>query len=384
MVNNIFVINSSRSISIIIVISTINLTSHLQFFFRLATLIHVKPANIKKEVSTHFDELNPSADAWSTLRFIRRAALTVISDQDKTVRIVWIDKQTMAYTNPADGEVIHVNTNDMKNLGNEFATRAEEILHKFNVPVLTDCEICQVRDPLNAKGEFASLLTFNDVLATSKMHQVKIVVTDLKLLSELHLNVANLTAIDGAGELRYTESLAHNFSQPNALDKRTMFWEDGRLTIHHDGMWTKAGGQLGPNARKQKSAVIRTCSPRTSAIFLRCALWTKPAEVKLVAEKFGPDAAAVHMKAFVARDGSDMGSSSCSAWARAYFNRRSVIALKMQLHDLRHIWIAVTKAVARELGDEMCANLKTVYLEAAARLSNHSLETEDGTYAGVI
>ena len=61
-----------------------------------------------------------------------------------------------------------------------------------------------------------------------------------------------------------------------------------------------------------------------------------------------------------------------------------MIALKMQLHDVRHIWIAVTKAVARELGDVMCAQMKSVYLEAAARLSNHSLETEDGTYAGVI
>ncbi len=344
----------------------------------------MKPTNIKKEVNKQFDELNPSADAWSTLRFIRRAALTVISDNDKTVRIAWIDQQTMEYTNPADGEVIRVHTNDMKNLGEAFATRAEMILHQFNVPVLTDDEISQVRDPLNAKGEFASLLTFNDALATSKMHQVKIRVQDLKLLTELHLNVANLTAIDGAGELRYTESLAHHYSQPNALDKRTMYWEDGRLTIHYDGMWTKAEGQLGPNARKQKSAVIRTCSPRTSAIFLRCALWTKPAEVKLVEAKFGSSAAAVHMKAFVARNGSDMGSPSCAAWARAYFNRQSVIALKMQLHDVRHIWIAVTKAVARELGDVMCAQMKTVYLEAAARLSNHSLETEDGTYAGVI
>ena len=258
-----------------------NLTNLRQFFFRLATLIHVQPANIKKEVNKHFEELNPSADAWSTLRFIRRAALTVISDNDKTVRIAWIDQQTMEYTNPADGEVIRVHTNDMKNLGVAFATRAEEILHQFNVPVLTDDEISQVRDPLNAKGEFASLLTFNDALATSKMHQVKIGVQDLKLLTELHLNVSILTAIDGAGELRYTESLAHHFSQPNALDKRTMFWEDGRLTIHYDGMWTKAEGQLGLNARKQKSAVIRTCSPRTSAIFLRCALWTKPAEVRV-------------------------------------------------------------------------------------------------------
>jgi len=343
----------------------------------------VKPAEIKKEVNKHFEELNPSAEAWSTMRFIRRAALTVISDNDKTVRIAWIDQQTMEYTNPADGEVLRVHTNDMKNLGVAFATRAEEILKQFNVPVLTDDEISQVRDPLNAKGEFASLLTFNDALATSKMYQVKIGVQDLKLVSELHLNVSNLTAIDGAGELRYTESLAHHYSQPNALDKRTMFWEDGRLTIHYDGMWTKAEGQLGLDVRKQKSAVIRTCSPRTSAIFLRCALWTKPAEVKLVDAKFGSSAAAVHMKAFVARNGSDMGSQSCAAWARAYFNRRSVIALKMQLHDVRHIWIAVTKAVALELGDLTCAQMKTVYLEAAARLSNHSLETEDGTYAGL-
>ena len=264
MVNNIFVIIISKSISNFVVITTINFTSRLQFFFRLATLIHVKPANIKKEVSRHFDELNPSADAWSTLKFIRRAALTVISDNDKSVRIAWIDPQTMAYTNPADGEVLHVSMNDMKNLGNEFATRAEEILHQFNVPVLTDHEISQVRDPLNAKGEFASLLTFNDALATSKMHQIIIGVKDLKLLTELHLNVSCLTAIDGAGELRFTECLAHNFSQPNALDKRTMFWEDGRLTIHHDGMWTKAEGNWAlrqKNKRVQSSALVHLERP---------------------------------------------------------------------------------------------------------------------------
>jgi hypothetical protein len=290
----------------------------------------------------------------------------------------------MIYTDPATGTPTKVGITDMKNLGLAFATRAEEILQLFNVPVLTDYEISQIRDPLNAKGEFASLLTFNDALATSKMHKVKIGVQDLKLVTELHLVVSNLTAIDGAGELRYTEAIAHNYSQPNALDNRTMFWEDGRLTIHHDGMWTKAEGQMGPTAKKHKSAVIRTCSPRTSNIFLRCALWTKPAEVKLVSEKFGTAAAAVHMKAFVARNGSDMGTPSCAAWGRAYFNRRSVKALKLQLHDIRHIWIAVTKAVARDLGNEMCSKMKTVYLEAAARLSNHSLETEDGTYAGVM
>ncbi len=344
----------------------------------------MKPEKIKKDVDRHFNELNPSADAWSTMRFIRRAALSAISDNDKDVRITWVDQTSMIYTDPATGTPTKVGITDMKNLGLAFATRAEEILDLLNVPVPSEEEVRQVRDPLNSKGEYACLLTYNDDLATRHMHKVNIQSCDMKLLTELHMCVNNLSIIEGGGELRFTEALGNLFCQPNQFDKRTMFWEAGRLTVHHEGMWTKPEGQLSEKSKKQKSAVVRTCSPRTSLSFLRCALWTKPAEVRLVREKHGKEAAAVHMKAFVARDGSDMGSSASAAWGRAYFNRRSVAALDLQYHDVRHVWIAVTKAVARDLGDEMCSKMKTVYLEAAARLSNHSLETEDGIYAGVM
>lgn len=263
-----------------------------------------------------------------------------------------------------------------------LVTRAEEILDKLQVPRPSKAEASQIRDPLNAKGEYTCLLTFNDSLATRLGANVHIQECDLKLLSELHLIVASLSGIEGAGELRYTEALANLYSQPNNLDKRTMFWEASQLVVHYDGMWTKSEGQCQKAATKKKNLVVRTCTLRTSLCFLRCALWTKPAEAKLVAAKLGPEAAAVHMKAFVAREGTDMGSQTNAAWARAYVNRRIVMACKLQLHDLRHVWIAITKKVTRSLAEKQCEQMMATYFEAGARLSNHSLETEEGTYAG--
>ena len=288
----------------------------------------------------------------------------------------------MLYIDPANGESIKVDISMVKDLGLSLAIRAEEILEKLGVPHLSEQELREIRDPLNGRGEYASVLTYNDHLATRLNATVNIKASDLKLLSELHLIVVSLTAIDGGGELRYSEALANLYSQPNQLDKRTMFWEEGRLVVHYDGLWTKSEGQSGKASRKIKNTVIRTCSPRTSSIFLRCALWTKPAEARLVSIQFGEQAGAVHMKAFAARNGKDMGLPTNSAWARAYFNRKSVTCCKLQLHDLRHVLIGITKTISRSLAEKESGKMILAYEEAGARMSMHSLDTEDGRYAG--
>ena len=41
------------------------------------------------------------------------------------------------------------------------------------------------------------------------------------------------------------------------------------MHVHYEGMWTKSEGQSGKASRKIKNSVIRTCSPRTSNVFLR-------------------------------------------------------------------------------------------------------------------
>jgi hypothetical protein len=359
----------------------VSLTRYAQFWFRLATLLHVTPKKIKAYVGCHLNELSPTADAWSTLRFIRRTAVELVN-HDKEVRISWVNDDSMIYIDPANGASIQVDMSMVKDLGLSLAIRAEEILGKLAVPHLCEQELLQIRDPLNARGEYTSVLTFNDHLATNLNATVNIKASDLKLLYELHMIVVSLTAIDGGGELRYTEALANLYSQPNQLDKRTMFWEAGRLIVHYEGLWTKSEGQSGKASRKIKSTVIRTCSPRTSSIFLRCALWTKPAEARLVSLQFGDQAGAVHMKAFAARDGKDMGCQSNSAWARAYFNRKSVICCKLQLHDMRHVLIGITKKITRSLAEKESGKMILAFEEAGARMSNHSLDTEDGRYGG--
>jgi hypothetical protein len=154
------------------------------------------------------NELSPTADAWSTLRFIRRTALDLIN-HDKEVRISWINDESMLYIDPANGASIQVDISMVKDFGLSLAIRAEEILEQFSVPHLLEQEMKQIRDPLNARGEYASILTFNDQLATRLNAAVNIKESDLKLLYELHLIVVSLTAMDGGGELRYSEALAN-------------------------------------------------------------------------------------------------------------------------------------------------------------------------------
>jgi hypothetical protein len=184
------------------------LKHYAQFCFRLATLLHVTPKKIKAYVDNHLNELSPTADAWSTLRFIRRTALELIN-HDKEVRISWVNDDSMLYTDPANGASIQVDTSMVKDFGLSLVIRAEQILEKLGVPHLSEEEMKQIRDPLNARGEYSSILSFNDQLATRLNKAVNIKASDLKLLYELHLIVVCLTAIDGGGELRYSEALAN-------------------------------------------------------------------------------------------------------------------------------------------------------------------------------
>ena len=129
--------------------------------------------------------------------------------------------------------------------------------------------------------------------------------------------------------------------------------------------------------------VVRTCTLRTSLIFLRCALVTKPAEVGVVRQKYGQAVATLYHTAFLARNGHDMCNDANYNWARCYFNRVAVEIFKLQLHDLRHVWVAVSQAIASSVTDRVqCAKTKQLLANAAARMSNHSLETEEGEYAG--
>ncbi len=115
----------------------------------------------------------------------------------------------MLYTDPANGASIQVDTSMVKDFGLSLVIRAEQILEKLGVPHLSEEEMKQIRDPLNARGEYSSILSFNDQLATRLNKAVNIKASDLKLLYELHLIVVCLTAIDGGGELRYSEALAN-------------------------------------------------------------------------------------------------------------------------------------------------------------------------------
>ena len=129
--------------------------------------------------------------------------------------------------------------------------------------------------------------------------------------------------------------------------------------------------------------VVRTCTLRTSLIVLRCALVTKPAEVSVVRQKYGQAVATLYHTAFLARNGCDMCNDANYNWARCYFNRVANKIFKLQLNDLRHVWVAVSQAVASSFADRVqCAKTKQLLANAAARMSNHSPQTEEGEYAG--
>ena len=76
-------------------------------------------------------------------------------------------------------------------------------------------------------------------------------------------------------------------------------------------------------------------------------------------------------------------SDSNYNWARCYFNRVAVEKLRLQLHELRHVWVAISQLIANSVAESVqCTKTRQLYLQAAARMSHHSLETEVDKYAG--
>jgi hypothetical protein len=188
------------------------------------------------------------------------------------------------------------------------------------------------------------------------------------------------------------------FSQPNQYDSRlehfghrcvclhderlrTLFWEAGRLTCACG--WMKAESTSSKETLKIAKMVVRTCTLTTSLIFLRCALVTKPKEVEMIRKQYNAATATLYHTAFLARNGNDMCNDSNYNWARCYFNRVAVQKLRLQLYELRHVWVAISQLIANSVADRIqCTKMRQLYLHAAARMSHHSLETEVSTYAG--
>ena len=94
-----------------------------------------------------------------------------------------------------------------------------------------------------------------------------------------------------------------------------MFWEDSLLTMASD--WTKTQAMSGPERKSLQRKMVKTCTARTSNIFIRCALVTKPAESRLISEKIGAAAGAAHWASFVARNGESMCTERNYLWALA-------------------------------------------------------------------
>ena len=144
----------------------------------------------------------------------------------------------------------------IRQVSNAFASRAEYLLEVLEVPQLSESQvimimstkacrlhtclqISSIKDPLSMNSETrnVSLLSYNSELAETLSTNVSIKEKDLKLVTELHLTVMCLAAMEGGGQLRFTEAMAAIFSSPNQLSRRTLFWEAGRLTCSTD--WIK-------------------------------------------------------------------------------------------------------------------------------------------------
>jgi len=160
---------------------------HLQFFFRLATLTVVPAAKLVKDLQQNFDELEPTAESWSTLVFIRAIAVSCVPDEKET-RIRWIDADTLEFNDPRSGKKTIVARKNMQELNDFFATQAEGILDSLDVPRLTPQQLASIVDPLStsADGDRVSLVHFNDALATKLSGPASIVLKDLDSLCRLH------------------------------------------------------------------------------------------------------------------------------------------------------------------------------------------------------
>lgn len=160
---------------------------HLQWCFRLSTLVAVPAKKIRDEISKHFNALEPTAESWSTLVFIRGIAVSCVPDTKET-RIKWIDADTLEFLDPRSGKKTIVTRANMQELNAYFATQAEGILDSLDVPRLTPEQLASIVDPLStsADGDRVSLCHYNDDLATILSAPASIVVKDLESMSRLH------------------------------------------------------------------------------------------------------------------------------------------------------------------------------------------------------
>jgi hypothetical protein len=272
---------------------------HLQYCIRMASLICVPEKDIEKEMQLHFNELKTTSAAWSTLKFVRYAYHQQVASSFRCVTITLQgdcgrlharrrreshqgtleDATPHGVHMPTFGngsETVKTDTSRclipeqheisiemIRNTADSFASRAEWLLRNMDVSDLTDEEVhsvfafvlvrhfsvtlsqvASIQDPLASNGESGniSLLLYNSILS-EKYSEITQRIAEkgnkktLDQMTELHLCVICLAAMEGAGQLRFSEVVSALFSSPNHLARRTLFWENQRLTVAYD--WTK-------------------------------------------------------------------------------------------------------------------------------------------------
>jgi hypothetical protein len=125
---------------------------HLQYWFRLATLLIVPAHKLREDLSKHMNALEPTAESWSTLVFIRGIAVSCVPDTKET-RIKWIDEETVEFIDPRSGVKTLVSRQSMRELDDFFASQAEGILDSLDVPRLTPQQLGSIVDPLSTSKD---------------------------------------------------------------------------------------------------------------------------------------------------------------------------------------------------------------------------------------
>jgi hypothetical protein len=125
---------------------------HLQFWFRLATLLVVPAHKLREDLSKHMNAIEPTAESWSTLVLIRGIAVSCIPDTKET-RIKWIDEETVEFIDPRSGVKTLVSRQSMRDLNDFFASQAEGILDSLDVPSLTPDQWGRIIDPLSTSQD---------------------------------------------------------------------------------------------------------------------------------------------------------------------------------------------------------------------------------------
>lgn len=357
---------------------------NMELGLKASVLVEEKHENIAQFAMRSLNELNGSP--WSTLKGVRRIAVSCASEDDKDTHIRWPDVSssisTIDYIDEYSGTSTTITIEQIRSFANALQNRAEEILRIIGVQELTDEQINSIKDLAESAGanitlcnpELVELLKVAD--PTTKTERQALV----KLITELTKIVLDLAAIEGSGHMRYTETVSSLFTDPSQFDRRTLRWETGRLSVTCG--WFKSETTATEAALAIKRATWKTCTKRTSDIFVRTALAVKPLEVRVTHELHGPVAASVHWMAFCARDGKDLCDETNLHWARAHFNRIAALHMSVGIHELRHVLIAIGRRVCDTYADQQATTFKTLIMNAQARMSFHSGRQERSSYAG--